>query len=113
MRSDTVHQNIMSNVLLVKNDKSNSDRTRSYKIFLSSDRMASTKIDKESTLTGEELTNVLAKSLHGALLVKLIFILSVHDSVHFIFQIRSWDPSYKNVSVHWIRLLFQIERYAI
>ena len=69
----TVYQDNMSTIALVKNGKSNSDRTRhiAIRFFFISDRITSKEINVEYMPTGEMLADILTKPLQGALFVKL------------------------------------------
>ena len=69
----TVYQDNMSTIALVKNGKSNSDRTRhiAIRFFFISDRVTSKEINVEYMPTGEMLADILTKPLQGALFVKL------------------------------------------
>ena len=69
----TVYQDNMSTIALVKNGKSNSDRTRhmAIRFFFVADRVASDEIKLEYMPTGEMLADILTKPLQGALFKKL------------------------------------------
>ena len=73
MEPAKVYQDNMSTIALVKNGKSNSDRTRhiATRFFFISDRVTSKEIDVEYMPTGEMLADILTKPLQGALFVKL------------------------------------------
>ena len=68
-----VYQDNLSKVALVKNGKSNSERTRHIAIryFFISDRVASKEISIEYMPTGEMLADILTKPLQGALFIRL------------------------------------------
>ena len=69
----TVYQDNMSTIALVKNGKSNSDRTRhtAIRFFFVDDRVASKEIKIEFMPTGEMLADILTKPLQGTLFKKL------------------------------------------
>ena len=69
----TVYQDNMSTIALIKNSKSNSDRTRhiAIRFFLISDRVTSKEINVEYMPTVEMLADILTKPHQGALFVKL------------------------------------------
>ena len=68
-----VYQDNMSTIALVKNGKSNSDRTRhiAIRFFFVADRVASKEIKIEHMPTGEMLADILTKPLQGTLFKKL------------------------------------------
>ena len=65
MRPATVYQDNISTIALVKNDKSNSDRTRhiAIRFYFISDRVTSKEINVEYMPTGEMLADILTKPL--------------------------------------------------
>ena len=69
----TVYQDNMSTIALVKNGKSNSERTRhiAIRFFFVADRVASKEIKVEYMQTGEMLADILTKPLQGELFRKL------------------------------------------
>ena len=69
----TVYKDNMSTIALVKNGKSNSDRTRhiAIRFFFVADRVASEEIKIEYMPTGGMLADILTKPLQGALFKKL------------------------------------------
>ena len=68
-----MYQDNMSTIALVKNGKSNCDRTRhiAIRFFIVADRVASKEIKIECIPTGEMLADILTKPLQGALFKKL------------------------------------------
>jgi hypothetical protein len=68
-----VYQDNMSTIALVKNGKSNSNRTRhiAVRFFFVADRVKSKEINIEYMPTGEMLADILTKPLQGALFKKL------------------------------------------
>ena len=68
-----VYQDNMSTIALVKNGKSNSDRTRhiAIRFFFVSDRVLNKEISVEYMPTGDMLADILTKPLQGALFIKL------------------------------------------
>ena len=68
-----VYQDNMSTIALVKNGKSNSERTRhiAIRFFFVADRVASKEIKVEYMQTGEMLADILTKPLQGDLFRKL------------------------------------------
>ena len=68
-----VYQDNKSTISLVKNGRSNSERTRhiAIRFFFISDRVASKEISIEYMPTGEMLADILTKPLQGALFMKL------------------------------------------
>ena len=68
-----VYQDNMSTIALVKNGKSNSDRTRhiAIRFFFVSDRVLNKEISVEYMPTGDMLANILTKPPQGALFIKL------------------------------------------
>ena len=69
----TVYHDNMSTIALVKNGKSNSDRTRhiAIRFLFVADRVASKEIKIEYVPTGEMLADILTKPPQGALFKKL------------------------------------------
>ena len=69
----TIYQDNQSTIALVKNGKSNSERTRhiAIRFFFVSDRVKSNEIKIEYMATGEMLADILTKPLQGNLFRKL------------------------------------------
>jgi hypothetical protein len=69
----TIYQDNMSTIALVKNGKSNSERTRhiALRFFFVADRVASKEVKVEYMQTGEMLADILTKPLQGELFRKL------------------------------------------
>jgi hypothetical protein len=69
----TIYQDNQSTIALVKNGKSNSERTRhiAIRFFFVSDRVKSNEIKIEYMATGEMLADILTKPLQGNLFKKL------------------------------------------
>ena len=72
MRPATIYQDNMWTIALVKNGKSNSDRTRhiAIRFLFVADRVASEEIKIEYMPKGEMLADILSKPLQGALFMK-------------------------------------------
>jgi Reverse transcriptase (RNA-dependent DNA polymerase) len=68
-----VYQDNQSTIALVKNGKSNSERTRhiAIRFFFIADRVASNEIEVEYMPTGDMLADILTKPLSGALFIRL------------------------------------------
>ena len=69
----TIYQDNKSTIALVKNGKSNSDRTRhiAIRFFFIADRVASKEIKIEYLKTGEMIADILTKPLQGSLFMRL------------------------------------------
>ena len=73
MKPAKIYQDNMSTIALVKNGKSNSDRTRhiAIRFFFIADRVASNELCIEYMPTEEMLADILTKPLQGTLFKKL------------------------------------------
>ena len=69
----TIYQDNMSTIALIKNGRSNSERTRhiAIRFFFLADRVNSNEISIEYMPTGEMLADILTKPLQGELFRKL------------------------------------------